>query len=74
MQVLDKGVLEPCLDHDVIDVGFNVAAQLRPKARLHRALEGSAGVPEAERHPGVAIAALRVMKAVFSWSSTAIKI
>ena len=39
MQVLDEGVLVSGLDHDVIDVRFNVAAQLRPKARLHRALE-----------------------------------
>ena len=28
VQVLDKGVLEPCLDHDVVDVGFNVASSM----------------------------------------------
>ena len=28
MQVLDKGVLAPRLDHDVVDIGFNVATQL----------------------------------------------
>ena len=58
MQVLDKGVLVPGLHHDVVDVGFHVAAQLAPEARLHSMLEGSAGVPETERHPGVAVAAL----------------
>ena len=43
VQVLDEGVHVPGLDHDVIDVRFNIAAQLRPEARLHCALEGSAG-------------------------------
>ena len=66
MQVLDEGVLVSGLDHNVVDVCFNVAAQLRPEARLHCALEGSAGIPEAEWHPGVAVGAFGVMKAVFS--------
>ena len=50
VQVLEEGVLLPGLDHDVVDVRFNIAAQLRPKACLHHPLEGGSGVPEAERH------------------------
>ena len=48
VQVLNERVLVPGLDHDVVDVGFHVAAQLAPEAGLHSALEGSAGVPEAK--------------------------
>ena len=57
VQVLNEGVLVPGFDHNVIDVGLHVTAQLTPEAGLHGALEGSAGISEAEWHPGVAVAA-----------------
>ena len=64
--VLNEGVLVPGFDYNVVDVGLHVAAQLTPEAGLHSALESSAGVPEAKRHPDVAVAAFGVMKVVFS--------
>ena len=63
---MNERVLVPGLDHNVVDVGLHVAAQLTPEAGLHGALEGGADIPEAKRHPDVAVAALSEMKAVFS--------
>ena len=57
VQVMNERVLVPGFDHNVVNVGLHVAAELTPEAGLHGTLEGSAGVPEAEWHPGVAVAA-----------------
>ena len=43
------------LHHDVVHVHVDIAAELRQQAFLHAALEGGAGVLQAERHGDVAI-------------------
>ena len=43
------------LHHDVVHVYVDIAAELRQQAFLHAALEGGAGVLQAERHGDVAI-------------------
>ena len=43
------------LHHDVVHIDVDIAAELRQQAFLHAALEGGAGVLQAERHGDVAI-------------------
>ena len=58
MNILNEGVLVPGLGHNVVVIGFDVAAQLRSEACLHIMLEGGAGILEAERHLGAVVATL----------------
>jgi hypothetical protein len=42
------------LDNKVVNIDLQVVADLLPETFLHASLEGSSGVPEAERHGSVA--------------------
>ena len=56
VQILNERFLVPGLNQNVIDLGLHVVVQLTPKAGLHCALDGGAGVSEAEWHPSVSVA------------------
>ena len=54
LQVSDQSCSHSSFDDNVVDINFQVVADLLPETLLHALLEGGSGVPEAERHGSVA--------------------
>ena len=53
LQVTNQMCSHAGLDDDVIDIDFQVEANLHPKTLLHAPLEGSPRISEAKRHGSV---------------------
>jgi hypothetical protein len=58
-KVVDKRLLAPTLHNNVIDVGFNVAADLGAKAFPHHSVESGSYIFEPKGHASVAEVAYR---------------
>jgi hypothetical protein len=53
-KVVDKNLLAPTLHNNVVDVGFNVAADLGAKAFPHHSVESGSCIFEPKGHASVA--------------------